>query len=159
LYVSVCAVLHNCQALDECIRHFSLFNSFFIILIRNFMWRSRHSKYRESTFIRPRSRLSKSFPLPTIRRFFFTLWGGVRLSPLGTSATVGLMYQPRMVDEYGAFGGMRIGRGNRSTPRKPASMPLYPLQIPRLDLVSNAGRRGGKPATNRLSCDTALDAV
>jgi hypothetical protein len=36
--------------------------------------------------------------------------GGVRLSPLGTSATVGLLYQPRMIDDddYGAVGGMRI---------------------------------------------------
>jgi hypothetical protein len=43
--------------------------------------------------------------------------GGVRLSPLGTLATVGLLYQPRMIDDddYGAADGMRIGRGNRST--------------------------------------------
>jgi hypothetical protein len=57
--------------------------------------------------------------------------GGVRLSPLGTSATVGLLYQPRMIDDdYGAVGGMRIGRGNRSTRRKPAPVPLCPPQIP-----------------------------
>jgi hypothetical protein len=33
--------------------------------------------------------------------------GRVRLSPLGTSATVGLLYQPRMIDDddYGAIGG------------------------------------------------------
>jgi hypothetical protein len=38
---------------------------------------------------------------------------GVRLSPLGTSATVGLLYQPRMIDDdYGAVGGLMIGRGN-----------------------------------------------
>jgi hypothetical protein len=37
--------------------------------------------------------------------------GGVRLSPLGTSATVGLSYQPRMIrEDYGAVGGMRICR-------------------------------------------------
>jgi hypothetical protein len=49
----------------------------------------------------------------------------VRLSPLDTSATVGLLYQPRIIDDddYGAFGGMRIGRGNRSTRRKPAPVP------------------------------------
>jgi hypothetical protein len=42
--------------------------------------------------------------------------GGVRLSPLGTSATVVLLYQHRMIndDDYGADGGMRIGRVNRS---------------------------------------------
>jgi hypothetical protein len=80
----------------------------------------------------------------------------VRLGPLGTSATVGLLYQPRMIDDddYGAVGGMRIGRGNRSTRRKPAPVQLYPPQIPH-DLGSNPGRRGGKPATNRLSYVTA----
>jgi hypothetical protein len=48
------------------------------------------------------------------------------------SATVGLLYQPRMIDDYdyGAVGGMRIDRGNRSTRRKPAPVPLCPPQIP-----------------------------
>jgi hypothetical protein len=55
----------------------------------------------------------------------------VRLSPLGTSATVGLLYQPQMIDDnYGAVGGMRIGRANRSTRRKPAPVLLCPPQIP-----------------------------
>jgi hypothetical protein len=56
--------------------------------------------------------------------------GGV--SPLGTSATVGLLYQPRMIDDddYETVGGMRIGRGNRSTRRKPAPVPHCPPQIP-----------------------------
>jgi hypothetical protein len=53
-------------------------------------------------------------------------------------------------DDYGAIGGMSIGRGNRSTRRKPAPMPLCPPQIPH-DLGSNPGRRGWKPATNRWS--------
>jgi hypothetical protein len=35
-----------------------------------------------------------------------------------------------MIDEYGAFDGMRIGRGNRSNQRKPATVPLYSSQIP-----------------------------
>jgi hypothetical protein len=55
------------------------------------------------------------------RHYFFLFLvslGGVRLSPLGTSATVVLLYQPRMIDDdYGAVGGMGIGRGNRSTRR------------------------------------------
>jgi hypothetical protein len=43
----------------------------------------------------------------------------------------GLLYQPRMIgDECRAVGGMSIGRGNRSTRRKPASVPLCPPQIP-----------------------------
>jgi hypothetical protein len=60
-----------------------------------------------------------------------TSLGGVRLSPLGTSATVGLLYQPWMTDdECGADGGMRTGRGNRSTRRKPAPVPLCPPKNP-----------------------------
>jgi hypothetical protein len=67
--------------------------------------------------------------------FFLVSLGGVRLSPLGTSATVGLLYQPWMIDDdYGAVGGMRIGRGNRITRRKPAPVPLCPPQIPH-DLI------------------------
>jgi hypothetical protein len=64
--------------------------------------------------------------------FFLVSLGGVRLSPLGTSATAGLLYQPRMIDDddYGAVGGMKIGRGNRSTRRKPAPVALCPPQIP-----------------------------
>jgi hypothetical protein len=57
---------------------------------------------------------------------------GVGLSPLGTAATSGLLYKPQMIDEgdCGAIGGMKIGRGNRSTRRKPAPGPLCPPQIP-----------------------------
>jgi hypothetical protein len=33
-------------------------------------------------------------------------------------------------EEYGAFGGMRIGKVNRSTRRKLAPVPICPLQIP-----------------------------
>jgi hypothetical protein len=47
---------------------------------------------------------------------------GVRLSPLVTAATIGLLYQPQMTDDgdCGKIGGMKNGRGNRSTRRKPA---------------------------------------
>jgi hypothetical protein len=34
-----------------------------------------------------------------------------------------------MINEYGAVGGMRIGRGNRSTLREPVPLPLYPRKI------------------------------
>jgi hypothetical protein len=59
----------------------------------------------------------------------------VTLNPLGTSATNGLLYQPKTIDdddddEREEVGGMRIGRGNRSTQRKPAPVPLCPPQIP-----------------------------
>jgi hypothetical protein len=52
----------------------------------------------------------------------------MRLSPLGTAATTGLLYQPQMIDDgdCGEIGGMKIGRGNRSTRRKPAPAPLCP---------------------------------
>jgi hypothetical protein len=61
--------------------------------------------------------------------FFFSEVG---LSPLSTTATSGLLYQPQMIDEgdCGAIGGMKIGRGNRSTRRKPAPATLCPQQIP-----------------------------
>jgi hypothetical protein len=44
---------------------------------------------------------------------------------------IGLLYQPRMIDndECGAVGGMRIGMGNRSTRRRPAPVTLCPPQI------------------------------
>jgi hypothetical protein len=53
---------------------------------------------------------------------------GVRLSPLGSAATTGLLHQPQMIDDgdCGAIGGMKIGRENRSTRRKPVSVPLGP---------------------------------
>jgi hypothetical protein len=43
----------------------------------------------------------------------------------------GLLYQPQMMDddECGVVSGMRIGRGNKSTRRKPAPVPLGPPQI------------------------------
>jgi hypothetical protein len=47
----------------------------------------------------------------TQEKYFFCLvsLGGVRLSPLGTSATVGLLYQPRMIDDdYGAVGELEL---------------------------------------------------
>jgi hypothetical protein len=63
-----------------------------------------------------------------------------------------------MIDDgdCGPIGGIKIGRGNRSTRRKPAPVPLSPPQIPH-DVIpgSNPCRSGGKPATNRLSYSKA----
>jgi hypothetical protein len=61
--------------------------------------------------------------------FFFI---GVGLSPLGTAATSGLLHKPQMIDEGDceAIGGMKIGRENRSTRRKPAPAPLWSPQVP-----------------------------
>jgi hypothetical protein len=64
---------------------------------------------------------------------FFISWCEVRLT------WVHLVRRPPLFsllcwmmdyDECEAFGGMIIGRGNRSTLRKPAPMPLLPPQIP-----------------------------
>jgi hypothetical protein len=83
----------------------------------------------------------------------------VRLSPLGTAATIGLLYQHRMIDDSdcGAIGEIKIGRENRRTRRKPAPVPLCPPQIPHDQTPgSNPGCRGGKPATIRLSYGAAF---
>jgi hypothetical protein len=55
--------------------------------------------------------------IPFLFSCFFNLCGGT----LGTAATTGLLYQPRMIDDgdCGEIGGIKIGRGNRSTRRKP----------------------------------------
>jgi hypothetical protein len=56
--------------------------------------------------------------------------GGVQLGPLGTAATNRpVVPTPGDYDE-GEIGGMMIGRGNRSTRRKPAPVPLCPPQTP-----------------------------
>jgi hypothetical protein len=52
----------------------------------------------------------------------------------------GLLYQPLLIDEYGAVGGMWIGRGTRSTRNIPAPVPLCPPQIPH-DLTTWARTR------------------
>jgi hypothetical protein len=55
--------------------------------------------------------------------------GGVQLGPLGTAATNRpIVPAPGDYDD-GEIGRM-IGRGNRSTRRKPAPVPLYPPQTP-----------------------------
>jgi hypothetical protein len=56
--------------------------------------------------------------------------GGVQVGPLGTSATeCPVVPAPGDYDD-GEFGGMKIGRGNRSIRRKPAPASLSPPQIP-----------------------------
>jgi hypothetical protein len=63
---------------------------------------------------------------------YFFIIGGVGLTSTWYCATSGLLHKPQMIDDgdCGAIGGMTIGRGNRSTRRKPASGPLCPPQIP-----------------------------
>jgi hypothetical protein len=63
------------------------------------------------------------------RYFLISIMGaGVQLGPLGTAAT-NRTSVPAPGDYDWEIGGM-IGRGNRSTRRKPAPVPLCPLQTP-----------------------------
>jgi hypothetical protein len=61
--------------------------------------------------------------------FFFLIrivGSGVQLGPLGTAATSRSVV-PTLGDyDDGEIGRMMIGRGNRSTQRKPAPVPLCP---------------------------------
>jgi hypothetical protein len=56
--------------------------------------------------------------------------GGVQMGLVGTSATEWLIVPAPGDFDDGEFGGMKVGRGNRNTRRKPASTPLCPPQIP-----------------------------
>jgi hypothetical protein len=56
--------------------------------------------------------------------------GGVQLGPLGTVATNTPIVPARGDYDDGQIGGMMIGRGNGSTLRKPAPVPLCPPQTP-----------------------------
>jgi hypothetical protein len=69
-----------------------------------------------------------SIYLPT---YIYSSWGGRDWVRLVHRPLTGLLYQPRVIDdECGAVSGMRTGRGNGSTRRKPAPVPLCPSQIP-----------------------------
>jgi hypothetical protein len=75
------------------------------------------------------------------------LWGGTK--SLGTAATFGLLYKPQRIDEgdCGAIGGMKIGRVNRSTLRKPAPAPFVHHK-------SHMTRPGLEPGPSRWeACD------
>jgi hypothetical protein len=64
------------------------------------------------------------------KKTIFT-WTEVRLSQLRTLATNWpIVAAPDDDDECGAVSRMRIGRGIRSTRRKPVPVPLCPPQIP-----------------------------
>jgi hypothetical protein len=78
------------------------------------------------------------------------------VDPLGAAATNRpIVPAPGDYDD-GEIGGMMIGRGNRSTRRKPAALSTTnPTCCP----DANAGRRGGKPATNRLRYGVAFITV
>jgi hypothetical protein len=77
------------------------------------------------------------------------------LGPLGTAATNSLTVPAPGDYDDAEISGMMIGRGKRSTRRKPAPMPFYPSQTPHACPDANPNRRGGKPATNSLNYGTA----
>jgi hypothetical protein len=75
---------------------------------------------------------------------------GVQLGPLGTAATDWpIVPAPGDYDD-GEFGGIKIGRGNRPSATLSTTNPTWQ------DPGSDPGRRGEKPATNRLSYGAAL---
>jgi hypothetical protein len=58
--------------------------------------------------------------------FFLISWGGERCDwvHLVRRPLIGLLYKLRMIDDYGTFDRMRIGRGNWNIRRKAAPLPL-----------------------------------
>jgi hypothetical protein len=91
-------------------------------------------------------------------RFFLISWCGMRLSPLGTSANIWPIV-PAPDDRWWVWSSRWnenwLGKPKYSEKTCPsatlsATNPIWP------DLGSNPGRRGGKPAANRLSYGTAL---
>jgi hypothetical protein len=82
-----------------------------------------------------------------INSFQFVAWVGTKNARYSGHSSAYCTW-PGWTDEYGAFGGIKIGRGNRSTARKPVVMPLCPPQIPH---DTSRRYRGTKPATKRLA--------
>jgi hypothetical protein len=73
-----------------------------------------------------------------------------KLGPLGTSATEWpIIPAPGDYDD-GEFGGMKNGRGTEVLRENLPSATLSTINPTWPDPGSNPGRRGGKPATNRL---------
>jgi hypothetical protein len=103
----------------------------------------------------PLETMLERYHCPTMDAVFFFNWysvgrGGVQLGPLGTAATNRpTVPTPGDYDDR-EIGGM-IGSGNRSTRKKPAPSAALSTTNPTCCPDANAGLRGGKPATNRLS--------
>jgi hypothetical protein len=85
----------------------------------------------------------------TLFYFFYYWWGGTYVTRY--CGHFWPIVQPQMIDEgyCGANGGMKIGRGNRSTRRKPAPAPFCPPQIP-LD-QTRARTRAAAVGSQRLT--------
>jgi hypothetical protein len=76
----------------------------------------------------------------------------VRLSPLDTAASTGLLYQSRDYGDCLAIGGIKDWHWKPKYSEKTCPGATLPTTIPTCpDPGSNSGRRGGNPATNGLS--------
>jgi hypothetical protein len=87
--------------------------------------------------------------LTNFELLFFFWWGGTYVTRY--YGHFWPIVQPQMKDEgdCGAIGGMEIGRGNRSTRRKPSPAPFCPPQIP-LD-QTRARTRAAAVGSQRLT--------
>jgi hypothetical protein len=81
--------------------------------------------------------------------------GGVQLGPLGTEATNRPTVPAPGDYDNGEIGGM-IGRETPKYSEKTCSSAALSTTNPTCCPYANLGRRGGKPATNRLSYCTAI---
>jgi hypothetical protein len=84
-------------------------------------------KFRDSNSPRSRPLLFHQFTT-----FVYLGWGETDWVHFVRWPLFSLLYQPRMIDddEYGVVRGTKIGRGDRSTQRKPVSLSVCPPQIP-----------------------------
>jgi hypothetical protein len=73
---------------------------------------------------------------------------GVQLGPLGTAATNGPIVPAPSDYDDGEIGGTMIGRGNLSTRRKAAPVPLCPPQI---SLATQTRNRAAAVGSQRLT--------
>jgi hypothetical protein len=73
---------------------------------------------------------------------------GVKLGPLGTAATNRPTVPAPGDYNDGETGGMMIGRGNRSTRKEPAPVPLRPPQTP---LAARTRTRDTEVGSQRLT--------
>jgi hypothetical protein len=68
----------------------------------------------------------KDRPVPIKQEiFFFVGWG--ETSPIVRRPLIGLLLKPRIMDEYGVFGGMRIGRGKPKYSEKSRSSAIFSI--------------------------------
>jgi hypothetical protein len=101
--------------------------------VRHHVWCTTPSPHPETPeqVRRPQSKVDHLHPSSAEVGFLFSSSGWGETESTWHVWHCWLLYQPRMIDDdYGAVGGMRIGRGNRSTRRKPAPVPLCPPKNP-----------------------------